>query len=122
MKYRKWIFLVLALVLIYAANNMICFKINKIEPPTCRHCQVEITGERCSSCNKQITLVGVFQYDGQQIHFGDRFDSYEDYKNYMMRGKIFNIVGIPMMLIGIVLLIYFFYCVYRDSRKMSQIV
>lgn len=122
MSYKKFIFLFLALALIFAANNMLDFDLKKIEPPTCKQCGIPFTGERCESCNRLITQLGVFRYDGQRRNFGGFFESYEDYQTYMERGRIFNIVGIPMMIGGIASLIYFFYCIYRDKHKRSQIV
>lgn len=122
MNYKKWIFLFLALALIFAANNMLDFNLEKIESPTCKQCKIPFTGERCESCGRQITHLGVFQYDGKQVYFAQFFESYEDYQTYMERGRVFNIVGIPMMIAGVASLIYFFYCVYRDKHKRSQIV
>lgn len=122
MNYKKWIFLFLALVLIFAANNMLDFNLEKIEPPTCKQCDIPFAGERCESCGRKITDLGTFQYDGQKRNFGEFFESYEDYQAYMERGRMFNIVGIPMIIGGIASLICFFYCAYRDKHKKSQIV
>ena len=122
MNYKKWIFLLLALVLIYAANNMSDFNIYKIEPPTCKYCGNEITGERCPTCDRKIVPAATFLYDGKKTDFGLFFESYEDYETYITTGKIRNIAAIPIGLIGVGNLVYFLYCCYRDKYKRSQLV
>ncbi len=122
MNYKKWIFLFLSFAFILAADNMIDLNIGKIEPPTCKNCEVPITGERCEACDSPIKLIGVFQYEGHQVRFDKFFESYEDYRTYIAQGKLYNIVGIPMAIVGGASLLCFFYCIYRDKHKRSQFV
>lgn len=119
---KKWIFLILALVFIYAGNNLPVLRMGKIEPPSCKHCKVEFEGEHCPSCGKPIGLVGVFGYEGKQLHFSPVFESYADYATYMKWGKIRNILAVPAWIVGIVCLVLFFYHLYHDKHKTSQIV
>ena len=122
MNCKKWIFLLLALGFIYAANNISDFNIYKIEPPTCKYCGSEITGEHCPSCARKIVPAAEFQYDGKKADFGLFFESYEDYETYITTGKIRNIAAIPIGLIGAGNLVCFLYCCYRDKHKKSQFV
>ncbi len=119
---KKWIFLILALVLIYTGNNLPVYGLGKIDTPVCKHCETVFTGERCSSCDKSIDRVGVFRNGGQLFRFHDMFVNYEDYQTYIKQGKVRNIAAVPAWIAGIVCFILFLYHLYHDKYKTSQIV
>lgn len=119
---KKWIFLILALVLIFIGNNLPVYGLDKMKTPVYKHCKTVFTGERCSSCDKSIDRVGVFRNEGQLLRFHDVFKNYEDYRTYMKQGKVRNIAAVPVILAGVAALAAFFYCCYKDKHKMSRIV
>lgn len=115
-------FLILALIFILIGKNLPVGGLGKIEPPFCKHCKAEFEGERCPSCGKKIGLVGVFGYEDKRLPFSALFESYADYRTYMKRGKIRNILAVPAWIVVIVCLVLFFYHLYHDKHKTSQIV